>query len=514
MPILSHWFFDWISPLIGGLLTLSFAPFNVAYWVFLALAFLMASWQVLPPGRAALRGGLFGLGLFGFGVSWVFVSIHEYGGADLIGSLLLTALFVSVWALFPALTGYLSSKMSRSLLPGQQVLMIPCLWEVCEYLRGSLCLNGFPWFQIAYTQLDSALSGYIPVLGVYGTGFVIALMSACIVWGSRRKRNWLWSGCVLVGIGFSGALLKPIQWTFPIGEEIRVSLIQGNISQDQKWAPDNKATTLSKYRRLTEAHWDSDIVIWPETSVPAYYSEVKKDFLKPLEEEAIKHKTDVVVSLPVRSEQAGKNYNTVLVLGKQSSLYKKQHLLPFGEYLPLQPFSGYLLNLANIHLGRFLPGDREQKLLVAADYPFLTSICYEDVFAEQSRYKMKEAAFLVNVTNDAWFGKTLEPYQHMQMARMRALESGRYLLRAANTGVTGVVAPNGKVIERAPLFETSVVSATMRPMAGLTPFAWLGDEGIIAAICFLLALLLTDNLLRSLLAARRQQTNIERPFLK
>ena len=472
---------------------MSFAPFDVSYLVFLALIFLMASWQVLTPARAAFRGGLFGLGLFGFGVSWVFVSIHEYGGADLIESIILTASFVSFWALFLALTGYLASALVRFTTPAQYILSIPCLWVLMEYFRGFWFLNGFPWFQIAYTQLESSLAGFIPVMGVYGTGFIVALISACVVRMLQNNKNWLFFGSLIVGLCFSGALLKSIQWTHPIGDGLKTSLIQGNITQDRKWAPDNKSATLLKYKNMTEAQWGSDIVIWPETAVPAYYREVKETFLDPLEQSAIRHKTDIVVSLPIRSEQAGMNYNAILVLGRTAGVYRKKHLLPFGEYLPLKPLSEYILNKVNIRLGRFIPGSDDQKLLVAAGYPFIASICYEDAFGSQNIQKLNEAAFLVNVTNDAWFGRTIEPYQHMQIARMRALETGRYLLRATNTGISGMVAPDGKVIRQAPAFSTAALTGTILPMGGMTPYALIGDRFQIFLMAGVLITLITIN---------------------
>ena len=506
MYFLSKKIFDWLAPFFGGLLTLAFAPFDQSYSVFLALIYLMASWQVLPPGRAALRGGLFGLGLFGFGVSWVFVSIHEYGGANLIGSVLLTLLFVSFWALFPALTGFLSSVMMRLTQPSLKLFLIPCLWILIEYFRGFWLLNGFPWFQIAYTQLESPLAGFIPILGVYGTGFIIVLISSCCLQILNNKQNWALYGALITGLWIGGGVLKNIRWTHPIGDELKISLLQGNISQDQKWAPDTRQATLEKYRAMTEAQWDSDIVIWPETAIPAYYSEVKADFIDPLVLDAKKHQTDIIVSLPMRSAQAGKNYNTVMVLGETQGVYRKSHLLPFGEYLPLQPLSEYVLNLVNIRLGNFIPGSDDQKLLVAAGYPFITSICYEDAFGILAVRKLNEAAFLVNVTNDAWFGRTIEPYQHMQIARMRALETGRYLLRATNTGVTGVIAPDGKLIKQAPVFRTTTINEKIVPMGGMTPYAGIGDRLQIYFIGFVLVALVTVKTLKLVVVILRNST--------
>ncbi|WP_404359916.1 apolipoprotein N-acyltransferase [Methylotuvimicrobium sp. KM1] len=477
---------DLFAPAAGIAMALAFAPFDHAYLGFVALAFIFASWEVLTPARAALRGFLFGLGLFGFGVSWVFVSVRVYGGADLLSSVLITLLFVSVWSLFPALTGYLTSAIARRSNHAINSLIPPCIWILVEYIRGNWFLNGFPWLQIAYSQLDTPFSGYIPIIGVYGTGFLMAL-SAGLALQCRHGKRHIVTNLILIAVLFaSGALCKNISWTHSIGESIRVSLLQGNIPQEQKWAPENRDTTLRKYRELTEKHWYSDIIVWPETSIPAYYSEVEESFIEPLEREAIERDSDIIVSLPMKGDQPHVKYNSILVLGKQRRIYHKNHLLPFGEYLPLQPWSGKILDFLNMRLGHFTPGGDDQTLPIAAGYPFAASICYEDAISNEARTKLPDAAFLVNVTNDAWFGQSIEPFQHLQIARMRALETGRYLLRATNTGVTAIVSPMGGIVKQAIPFETAAISGIIEPMGGLTPYAKTGDTTAISVLIVLL----------------------------
>ncbi len=485
---------DLLAPIAGIAMALAFAPFDQVYLAFVALAFIFASWEVLTPARAAFRGFLFGLGLFGFGVSWVFVSIRVYGGADLFSSVLITALFVMVWSLFPTVTGYLASKITRSSDRTSNSLIIPCLWILIEYLRGNWFLNGFPWLQIAYSQLNSPLSGYVPIIGVYGTGFIIVLATSLAL---QCRHNLSLTGinlAIIAALFAGGALLKRIEWTYPIGKPIQVSLLQGNIPQEQKWAPENRDATLRKYRLLTEQHWDSDIIVWPETSIPAYYSDVKESFLKPLEHEAIERNSDIIVSLPTQGDQPHIKYNSVLVLGKQRSIYHKNHLLPFGEYLPLQPLSGKILDFLNMRLGHFTPGGDDQTLPIAAGYPFAASICYEDAISNEARTKLPDAAFLVNVTNDAWFGQSIEPFQHMQIARMRALETGRYLLRATNTGVTAIVSPKGGIVKQAAPFETATIIGAITPLGGQTLYARLGDTPVILILFVLLILSLLTQI--------------------
>ncbi|WP_305906611.1 apolipoprotein N-acyltransferase [Methylomarinum sp. Ch1-1] len=486
MKLFSKWQWEILSPLAGFLLTLSFAPYNYSYLAIISLVFALLSWRAVSPRRAALRGFLYGAGLFCSGVFWVYISIHDYGGAHFIGAGLLTAFFCLFWALFPSLTAYLIAKLSRGQGVGASALIAAGIWILVEYFRGYLLLNGFPWLQVAYSQLETPLAGYVPILGGYGAGFMLLLSTALLAGTLQQRTGWGRNAVALALIWGGGFLLQWIDWTDPVKQPIKVSLIQGNVSQDKKWLPEYRIKTLIKYRQLTEQHWNSDVVIWPETAIPAFYHQVEEFFINPLEQQARQHNTDLIVSLPAKGKTLKENYNMVVTLGEQRGDYKKNHLLPFGEYLPLQPLSGYVLDLLQVNLGNFLPGGDDQALMKAGGYSFAASICYEDAFASAFLPALPEAAYLVNVTNDAWFGDSIEPHQHLQIARMRALETGRYLLRATNTGVTAVVDAKGGIVEQAPLFEQAVVTADIYPMTGMTPYAWVGDQWIIAVLALLL----------------------------
>ncbi|TAK63504.1 apolipoprotein N-acyltransferase [Methylobacter sp.] len=511
----------------GILLTLSFAPFDYSSFALIALAILFASWRNVSAKRAALRGYLFGLGAFGSGVSWVYISMHDFGGANVFGSSLLTGLFAGFWALFPALSGYLSVKTIPINKGFARVVGVPAVWILIEYLRGYWVLNGFPWLHVAYSQLEMPLAGYIAVAGVYGTGFILALTASIvveIVWAtasadilltvnhSYAKSAFPSSLRIMQAVehcrgGFlspaqikpplhlimmlavlwgTGGLLRNITWTHQIGPPIRVSMIQGNIAQDQKWRPENKISTLLKYKKMTEEHWDSQAIIWPETAIPAFLDQVQETFLAPLRNNAKLHNTDLIISVPVHDRPIDQKYNAVITIGKDEDIYRKTHLLPFGEYLPLQPLSGFVLNMINIKLGNFTAGTASQPLLKAGGYPFITLICYEDVFGDLGIRGLPDAAYLVNVTNDGWFGNSIEPHQHMQMARMRAIETGRFLLRATNTGMTGIVSPKGEIVSQAPLFQETALTGTITPMGGMTPYARWGDKPVIGVMVILL----------------------------
>jgi apolipoprotein N-acyltransferase len=483
LPAFDNILWDVLSLIAGVVYTLAFAPFNLHYAVFPALAYLFWACLALTPTRAVLRGYLFGLGQFGLGVSWVYVSVHDYGGGGLLGSLFIASLFVAFWAIFPSVVIYLAAKLSPT--SSGRLILCPLLWILVEYLRGRIVLEGFPWLQLAYSQLDAPIAGYIPLFGSYGTGLLAAVSAAlCAGILAKSKSSFYllaYGVCVWIGGGF----LKTVEWTHPIFAPIKVTLIQGNISQDKKWLPETRISTILQYIQMTEAHWDSNVVVWPESAVPAYLSDVYDSFLQPLSQSAKAHQTDLIISVPSYGNAEGEKYNSVITLGKNEGIYRKSHLLPFGEYMPWQPISGWILEHFNLRLSHFTPGRPDQPLLRAGGYSFITSICYEDAFAENALQGLSGAAYLVNVTNDAWFGDSIEPHQHLQIARMRALETGRYLLRSTNTGVTAIVSPVGRILSQAPLFTTTTLTGMIQPMTGMTPYAQIGDRPI---MFFILAL--------------------------
>ena len=466
---------------MGVLLTLSFAPYDYAYAALPALMFLYWSWTKHSARKALLLAYVFGLGLFGSGIWWVFISVHDFGGADGFSAVMLTLLLVSLWALFPAMSAYITVKLIL-ISPGVwvRIMASALLWVGVEYFRGAFLLNGFPWLQIAYSQLQTPLAGYAPLLGVYGVGFLLAASAFAGVEILRRKLRPLNGLVFLLLIWGGGGLLQFVSWTHSVGPPLKITLVQGNIGQGQKWLPEQRADTLSLYQELSRQHWDSQVIIWPETAIPAFLSEVKASYLEPLAVEAGRHQVDLVVSLP--SGEGKEYFNSVLVLGEKPALYHKNQLLPFGEYLPLQPVSGWVLEQLEIPLGDFTAGADRQPLLSAGGYAFTTTICYEDAYGEQVNRQIADAAYIVNVTNDAWFGDTSQPYQHMQMAQMRALETGRYLLRATNTGLTGFVGPNGVIRKQAPLFVTTTLTDSIVPMGGVTPYVRLSDKGVFSLL--------------------------------
>jgi apolipoprotein N-acyltransferase len=282
--------------------------------------------------------------------------------------------------------------------------------------------------------------------------------------------------------------LQHLEWTEPTGQPFRASLVQANIPQEQKWRAEQLLPTLRLYRDLTREHWDSAVVVWPETAVPALRHQVQENFLEPLAQDARQQETEVVLGIPIRGAEDGRYFNALVSTGSTEDAYYKRHLVPFGEFMPFKDWLGPLVELFEVPMSDFSPSRAARPLLKVGSYAVGASICYEDAFPAEVRQALPEAAYLINVSNDAWFGDSLAPHQHLEIARMRALESGRFLLRATNTGISAIIAPNGKLLGTIPAFERGVLTREVVPMTGATPYAKLGNQGILGLLAVLLGL--------------------------
>ncbi len=491
----------WLPLAAGALFPLPFAPYGQAWLAPLLLAGLFYLWQrAETPGLAFCHGYLFGLGQFGLGVWWVFISMHQYSGAGSMEAALLTILFVAFLALYPALAGWLAAWwLGRQSFNWQTALGLPSIWIAVEWLKGWL-FSGFPWLEVGYSQIDTPLAGFAPLIGGYGVGWLTALTAAVLllVW-QRRIAAGRWVAVVGL-VWLAGAGFKSFSWTKPASGPLRVTLLQGNIPQNLKWQPNTQDWILAVYLDMTRRHFDADLIVWPETAVPAFYHQVRDGLIEPLDREAKAHGTDVLVGVPVLESNTGRYYNALISLGRSEGKYYKRHLVPFGEFLPLRPVLGFILEVLQIPLSDFSPGSVDQRLLEAAGFPLAATICYEDAFARDALVGLPEAAYMVNVSNDAWFGDTIAPHQHLQMARMRALEGGRYLLRATNTGVTAVIGPSGKVIAQAAQFVKTSLTESIVPLAGATPYVILRDWPLLLGIFGVLAFGMWPRLYTSLRA--------------
>ena len=482
-------YYDLLALLGGLLLPFAFAPFDYPALAVVALMLLFAAWWNASPGRAWLRGFLFGAGLFGVGASWVYVSMHNYGGASMAEAGGLTAFFALFWAMYPGFAGWLSARFFSGHGPVfKAIAVFPAAYTLAEWLRSWLP-TGFPWLQAGYSQIDTPLGALAPVFGGYGVGWAVALVAGLSLALFRLAGNprRLAAVSLMLLLGLCAALGR-VAWTEAAGEPFKVALLQGNIPQNMKWQPEFQRETLRMYTEMTREHWDARLIVWPETSVPAFYQQVKDTFFAELSAEAQRHGTDILVGVPFYDQGKDRYFNAIAGVGKTPGFYFKRHLVPFGEYVPLRPLLGWVLDILQIPLADFESGDGGQAPLVAAGYPLAASICYEDVFGQESLMGLPEAAFLVNVTNDAWFGDSIAPHQHVQMARMRALETGRWMLRATNSGVTAIISDKGKLVARGPLFEKARITGTITPMRGSTPYVFWGDMPVIMGVGLVLGI--------------------------
>lgn len=459
-----------------------FSPFDLFALALAALAVLIHLWLRAPAPRAAFGLGFsFGLGFFLAGVSWVYVSMHRFGGMPAALAALATLLFCAFLALFPALTGLLQARL-RIAPALRAALVIPALWTLVEWLR-SWILTGFPWLTIGYSAIDWPLAGYAPLAGVHAVSFAClasAGLAWCVACGHAR---WLAAAALALIVG-CGAALRALEWSAPAGEPFSVSLLQGNIPQDLKFDPARYARTRETYAGLA-AGSRARLIVLPETALPRFLDTVEPEYLARLEVIAKRNGGDLLFGAPLRTAP-GSYYNSVVSLGSApQQAYHKMHLVPFGEFIP--PGFAWVNRVLTFPLSDFSRGAPTQRPLAVAGERVAVNICYEDVFGNEIRRQLPEATLLVNVSNVAWFGDSLAPAQHLQIARMRSLETGRMLLTATNSGVTAVVDRDARVLARLPQFAEGRLDFTARGYGGATPYVRFGDALALGACLLLLA---------------------------
>lgn len=459
----------------GALTVLGFAPFGYFALAVIALALLTQSLDSGSPAAGLRRGGAFGLGLMGFGVAWIRISLGQYGNMDAWEADLLTALFVVWMASYYALAGWLARRLQPRPSWTGPVLLLPGLYVLFEWLRGWL-FTGFAWLKLGYTQIDGPLAGYAPIGGVYALSLLTAV-SGGLLWGLIRwsGRGRLAAGTGLAIIWLGGAALQPITWTQADGAPFKAAVLQANIPQAIKWDPEAKIGIIQAYWDLTKEHLDAKVIVWPETAIPDFLHQVREVIVDPIAEEARAKGVEIVLGIPVLNLDTGAYYNGLLSIGSREDLYTKRHLVPFGEFLPFKAWLGPLVKLFEIPMSDFTSGPAARPLLKVGGYTAGASICYEDIFPGEVAQALPEAQFLISVSNDAWFGDSLAPHQHLEMARMRALETGRDLVRATNTGISAIIDWRGRVIGEVPPFVRGAYSAAVQPRSGATPFVWVGN---------------------------------------
>jgi apolipoprotein N-acyltransferase len=476
----------------GACLNFAFAPFGWWPLAVLAPAALFGLIRGLPPRRAFAAGAAFGVGVFSFGTYWLYTCLHVFGLVPVWLTLVLQSALVAAASLYLALTCFLANRFW--LKPGatRDWLVLPVLWVLLEWLRGWL-LSGFPWLSLGYALIDSPIAGWAPLFGVYGMTWAAAMIAVAInvllmpaVRLTRRLRA-LGGALLLILVP---ALLSHHEWSHPAGAPIAVAAVQGAVPQDQKWQLKNRELTMQRYMRLTNQAWGARLIIWPESAIPAVATELTA-YLQELKQQGQLHGAEFAIGLVDYSPPLRQYYNGIRVLSDAGDgWYYKRHLVPFGEYFPVPAFVRSWLRLMSLPYDDFTPGHSHQPVQSAAGQKLGLTICFEDAFGSEQLRVLREATLLVNVTNNAWFGDSTAPHQHLQIARMRALEAGRYLVRAANDGITAAIGPRGQIVARLPQFEEGVLRVDVQPMSGLTPYARFGNYPVVLGAGLLLALAL------------------------
>ena len=479
----SSWFRQLILMGLGGLLCLAYAPYSIAILPFWILPLVLVLIWHLSPRQAFASGFAFGFGWFGAGLSWIYVSIDQYGGMPDAVNVIVLALLVAYLSLYPALAFSVWRKLCQHSAYWRYSL--PLIWLLTEWLRGWL-FTGFPWLGLGYTQTDALLGGLAPAIGQYGITVVIWFIALATVTGLRQRKpqNALLI-VVFIILAWLIPTLQPLQRS---DDTTSVLLVQGNVQQSLKWQADQQWPNILRYLDLTRPQYQHDIIIWPESAITAL-EPYADDILYNIDQAAQINGAAVVTGIIDYNATQDSFYNSVIVLGQaqqqtamsahyqygHSNRYQKHHLLPIGEFVPFESLLRPLAPLFNLPMSSFSRGNYQQANLTANGHQINTAICYEIAFSQQVRDNTHaDTDYLLTVSNDTWFGDSHGPWQHMQIAQMRAKELGRPLLRATNNGVSAITDEYGNIIAEAPQFAATTVSAAVPQVSGQTWFARFG----------------------------------------
>jgi apolipoprotein N-acyltransferase len=477
----------WLALPLGALLAAAFAPTSIWLLAILAPACLFLMWQGASPREAAWRGFLFTAGTFAAGTYWLYHSIHLIGQAPVWLALFLMLGLVSIMGSYSAAAGYAVARWAPSRGIARWLALLPASWVLVEWVRGWF-LSGFPWLALGYSQLATPLAGYAPVLGVYGVSLAVATTSGALVavlLGTRRERAIAVTVAAVLWV--AGALLGRVEWTQPAGGPVSVALVQGAVPQSMKWRAGELERTMRLYSGLTAPYLGTQIIVWPESAIPALESSIR-DFIGSVTGAAAARGSSVIMGLVRRDPVSGDYYNAIGAWSPQEQWYYKRQLVPFGEFFPVPARVREWMRLMNLPYSDFASGSEDQAPLEAAGQALAPTVCYEDAYGAAQVHIERRATLLVNVTNDAWFGDSTAPHQHVDISRMRSLESGRPMLRATNDGVTALIAHDGSVIASLPQFRKGVLTGSVVPRTGLTPYLRFGNLPALGLI--LLGLLL------------------------
>lgn len=486
-----------VTFLAGMLVTLSLAPYGLWPAAIASMVLYTLSLFKLSPKQAFWRGWWFGFGVYLSGASWVYVSIHLHGNASVELASIMTGFFCAGLAFFYAIPSYFYAKFFRD--KKAAFISFAAVYVLNEWIRTWL-LTGFPWLFLGYNQIDAPLAGWAPVVGTIGISAIIALTGSTLAFyllDPTRKKLILLSAIVACWI--AGPFLNKVEWTSPAKDKpITVGTIQANIPQEKKWLTSELHPTLKLYRDMTMPLLKNDIVVWPETAVPRVYQKAT-GFLNSMRAIAAQNNSTIITGIPY-VEYSDDNppkrtiYNSIVALGEEDGVYHKRRLVPFGEYVPLESLIRGVIDFFDLPMSNFTSGPSTPQILSAGGIKLAPFLCYEIVYPELVRKDSSATDVLITLSNDTWFGDSNGPLQHMEMARMRALENGRYLIRGTNNGITALIDHKGKVTQEIEQFTRGTMEGEVIAMKGSTPFTQFGHWPVlILSVLWLLGLLLISS---------------------
>lgn len=494
--------------LAGAFNVLSFAPFHLWPLQLLSLSLLFFivmrrddySWL-----RIAMLGWCYGFGWMFCGVSWLIILMTRFNDLPLWMSIIGLGLLASYLALFAAIAlaagKYLQGRWKLTAMPAL-LLVLPALWVLSEWSRGWM-LSGFPWLVSGYAHSASPLAGYAPVLGVYGVGWISAVIAGAVALAMLQRSSWKQMSVLVLAVLVVGVVLRQFAWTTPHGQPISVRLLQGNVDQSVKFDVAHVNASLALYHDMIVAA-PADLIVTPETALPILSSQLPPDYLPDLTAFAQSSNSSLIAGV-VMQDGADQYANSVLGVGDgyvaQSYRYDKHHLVPFGEFIPFG--FRWFVDMMKIPMGELTSGDKVPQAMQVKDQWVLPNICYESLFGEEIAQQLKAqistkngaATLLLNVSNLAWYGDSIAIPQHVQISQMRVLETGRAMLQATNTGGTVVINAQGQVTAQLQALTRDSLTATVQGMDGMTPYILLGNAGVVglALLSLLLAFALTKN---------------------
>lgn len=479
-----RWYFTYLPFIgIGFLMALAFAPIERAGFALIALTLLYTALQRGTEKQAFLKGLFSGLGYFGFGISWVYVSIHSYGHLNPVPAAVITFIFIFYLSLFQGGAAYVFKTLSTR-YPFINPLLFAAVWTGFEYARATV-FGGFPWLLLGFAHTHSPLTPLLPLIGVFGVGFTACLLAGFLstvlqIKGQKKMLLSIFFPALLLTL----PLLSSLQWTTPSQKPLSVGIIQANLSMRDKWDDVLFWQMLTHYQETIETLLDTELIVLPESAIPLPGTYVH-DFLEALNTTALKAHSAIVLGM-LFSESHDDNhlFNAMISYGNAHGIYKKQQLVPFGEYVPV--IFSKIAQWFDVPDAMLQKGAPHQPLLSVQKHPIAALICYELAFSSILRQQLPKAQWIITLSDDGWFGHSLAPYQQRQIAQIRSIETGRYQIFANNDGLSSVIDTKGNIRSTLPNHQAGVLKVSIYPATGQTPWVFFGDTPILIFSCLII----------------------------